>query len=60
VIVVHTDEPLLSRSTVQDYLKGHRFPKQEHVSRALLLLSYDPVFNNAPISSSDSTPDSSA
>jgi len=48
VVVVHTDEPLLSRNAVQTYLDGHRFPKPKHVSRALLLLSYDPSIQRCP------------
>jgi hypothetical protein len=48
VIVMHTDEPTLSRSVVQGYLDGHRFPTPKHVSRALLLLSYDPSVQRCP------------
>ncbi len=45
---MHTDEPTLSRSVVQGYLDGHRFPTPKHVSRALLLLSYDPSVQRCP------------
>jgi hypothetical protein len=48
VIVIHTDEPMLSRSAVQGYLEDSRFPKPQHVSRALLLLSYDPSIQRCP------------
>lgn len=48
VVVIHTDEPLLPRDTVSDYLEGYRLPKPEHVSRALLLLSYDPSIQRCP------------
>jgi len=48
IVVVHTDEPLLSRSTAQSYLAGHRFPRPTHMSRALLLLSYDLVIQRCP------------
>jgi hypothetical protein len=48
VIVIHTDEPLLSRNTAQGYLDGHRFLTPKHVSRALLLLSYDPSIQRCP------------
>jgi hypothetical protein len=48
VIVIHTDEPLLSRDTVQGYLEGYRLPMPKHVSRALLLLSYDPKIQRCP------------
>jgi hypothetical protein len=48
VIVIHTDEPMLSRSAVQGYLEDSRFPKPKHVSRALLVLSYDPGIQRCP------------
>jgi hypothetical protein len=48
VIVIHTDEPLLSRSTVDSYLDSCHLPKPKHVSRALLLLSYDPKIQRCP------------
>jgi hypothetical protein len=48
VIVIHTDEPMLSRSAVRGYLEDSRFPKPKHVSRALLVLSYDPVIQRCP------------
>ena len=48
VVVIHTDEPLLPRNTVRGYLEGYRLPKPEHVSRALLLLSYDPSIQRCP------------
>ena len=48
VVVIHTDEPLLPRNTVRGHLEGYRLPKPEHVSRALLLLSYDPSVQRCP------------
>ena len=48
VVVVHTDEPELTRYSVQDYLKDHGFPKPTNVSRAILLLSYDPAVERCP------------
>jgi hypothetical protein len=48
IVVVHTDEPSLSRITVQGYLNGYSFPKPSYVSRAFLLLSYDPSIKRCP------------
>lgn len=48
VVVVHTDEPELSRSTVQEYLNSHGIPRPEHISRVILVLSYDPTIQRCP------------
>ncbi len=48
VVVVHTDEPTLSPSTVEIFLNGHRFAKPHYVSRAFLVLSYDPATERCP------------
>ncbi len=48
VVLVHTDEPELSRAAVEGYLLKHRFKKPEYVSRAFLLLSYDPSVSHYP------------
>ena len=48
VVVVHTDEPGLTRSTVGEYLEGHGIPRPEHVSRVVLVLSYDPNIQLCP------------
>jgi hypothetical protein len=48
IVVVHTDEPELTRSTVQEYLEGHSIPRPEHVSLVLLVLSYDPAIQRCP------------
>jgi hypothetical protein len=48
VVVVHTDEPELTQSTVREYLKGHGIPKPVHISRVILVLSYDPAVQRCP------------
>jgi hypothetical protein len=48
IVVVHTDEPVLSRTAVQNYLEGHSFAKPTYLSRAILVLSYDPVIQRCP------------
>ena len=48
VVLVHTDEPELSRATVEGYLLNHRFKRPQYVSRAFLLLSYDPSVSHYP------------
>lgn len=42
IVVVHTDEPMLSRVAVGEFLSDHRFEKPSYVDRAFLVLSYDP------------------
>jgi len=41
-IVIFTDEPMLNRSTVESYLQEQKFNKLKYVTRAFLLVSYDP------------------
>ena len=48
IVVVHTDEPELTRLAVQEYLKGHGIPRPEHASRVMLVLSYDPAVQRCP------------
>lgn len=48
IVVVHIDEPDLTHSTVQEYLKVHGIPRPEHVSRVILVLSYYPVLQRCP------------
>ena len=48
VVVVHTDEPLLSYEVVKSFLKEHSFPPCRHVSRAFLVLSWDPREDRCP------------
>lgn len=47
-VVIFTDEPMLDRSTVESYLKGHKFKKPEYLSKAFLLVSYDPGVERCP------------
>lgn len=48
IVVVHTDEPELTRSTVREYLKDHGIPRPQHISRVILVLSYDPAIQRCP------------
>jgi hypothetical protein len=48
VVVAFTDEPELSRLTVQRFLEGQVFRSLPHISRAVLLLSYDPQISRCP------------
>lgn len=48
IVVVFTDEPMLSRLAVSKMLEGHLFEKPEYIARAFLLLSYDPHTNRCP------------
>lgn len=48
VVVVHTDEPELTQSTVLEYLKDHLIPKPAHISRVILVLSYDSGIQRCP------------
>ena len=48
VVVVFSDEPALTRSTVQEYLKDHDIPRPAHISRAILILSYGPAIQRCP------------
>jgi len=48
VVVVHTDEPELRHSTVREYLKDHPIPRPAHISRVILVLSYDPSVQRCP------------
>ena len=42
LVVIHTDEPMLSRERIAELLRGHLFKKPKYISRAFLILSYDP------------------
>jgi hypothetical protein len=42
VVIIHTDEPVLSFDVVTEYLSGHQFPTPKHIKRAFLLFGYDP------------------
>ena len=48
IVVVHSDEPMLSRINVAQMLAGHRFAKQNHIDKAFLVLSYDPRIKCCP------------
>lgn len=48
VVVVFTDEPMLDRLTVESYLEGHKFDRPKYISRAFLLVSYDPCVKQCP------------
>lgn len=48
VIVIFTDEPMLNLTTVRSYLAGQVFGNLGAVSRAFLLLSYDPAISGYP------------
>ncbi|WP_404361314.1 hypothetical protein [Methylotuvimicrobium sp. KM1] len=47
-VVIFTDEPMLDRSTVETYLDGHQFERPEYLTRAFLLVSYDPGVEKCP------------
>ncbi|MBU1191966.1 MAG: hypothetical protein KKE76_09655 [Gammaproteobacteria bacterium] len=49
IIVIFTDEPMLDRSTVESYLDGHKFKKPEYLTKAFLLVSYDPGVEKCPL-----------
>jgi len=42
IVIIHTDEPLLLADTVARHLTGHTLRPAGNVTRAFLLLSYDP------------------
>lgn len=48
VVVVHTDEPLLNFETVRRFLEYYDLARPQNISRAFLLLSYDPAQNRCP------------
>lgn len=48
VIIIFTDEPMLTIEAVKEFLKGHAFGRPHGVTRAFLLLSYDPSTENYP------------
>ena len=48
-LVIHTDEAVLQRDTVTAWLGNHRFPRPRLISRAYLLLSYDPQYQTEPL-----------
>lgn len=48
IVVVHTDEPELSRPTVEGFLNGHRLVRPTYIARAFLVLSYDSAIGRCP------------
>jgi len=48
IVVVFTDEPELAAPVVEGYLNGQRFTGLQHVSRAFLVISYDPRLEMCP------------
>lgn len=48
VVVVFTDEPFLTYDVAEAYLRGHIFSSLGQITRALLLLSYDPGRDECP------------
>lgn len=48
IVVVHSDEPELSRPTVEGFLNDHRLVRPTHIARAFLILSYDPAIGRCP------------
>lgn len=49
LVLIHTDEPALRVSTVEEWLRGHEFKQPTQITRAYLLLSYDPQCGRCPI-----------
>ena len=47
-MVVHTDEVMLDRITVETYLASHEFKNLKYLTRVFLLLSYDPAIEMCP------------
>lgn len=47
-VVIFTDEPMLDRSTVESYLEGYKFKRPEYLTKAFLLVSYDPGVEKCP------------
>jgi hypothetical protein len=48
ILVIHTDEPMLSHSSASTLLHGVRFARPAHIDRAFLLISYDPGLQRCP------------
>ncbi len=48
IIVIFTDELLLRIETVKKFLDGHTFARPDGVTRAFLLMSYDPQVKHCP------------
>lgn len=48
LVIVFSDEPELQSSTVETFLAGHTFPELKNMSKAILLLSYEPDKRRCP------------
>jgi hypothetical protein len=48
VVVVFTDEPMLTRTAVEGFLAGHAVPEPRYIDRTFLVLSYDPGVERCP------------
>lgn len=48
LVLVHSDEPGLSRDLVERALAGHSFDTPKRINRAYLLMSYDPAKKGYP------------
>lgn len=48
VVIIFTDEPVLTIGAAKEFLKGHAFERPQGVTRAFLLLSYDPSTKTYP------------
>lgn len=48
VVIVFTDEPMLPRRTVEEYLRASRLTRPTHIRDVFLLLSYDPAVASCP------------
>ena len=47
-VVIFTDEPMLDRLAVETYLQGHNFQKPKYLTKAFLIVSYDPGVEKCP------------
>jgi len=48
VLIIFTDEPGLNRNKIQQYLQNHTFNVTKNITRAYLLVSYDPSIKRCP------------
>jgi hypothetical protein len=48
IVLIHSDEPMLDATQVEECLAGHHFPAPAQILRAYLLLSYDPHCRGYP------------
>lgn len=48
LVVIFTAEPMLDSLTVETYLQGYKFKKPKYITRAFLLMSYEPGVKRCP------------